>query len=130
MTSASRNVGTTLLFENDRLRVWDLTLEPDQSCELHQHVYDYVFVNVTSAEVELHEPGQAPLARSLDEGFVQYMVVGQQGQRPHQLRNAGTSTLRQILIEFVGESASAEALEPETNGRFLYGYARHISTAT
>jgi len=119
MNGVSRNVGTTLLFENDRLRVWDMTLEPGQSCELHQHVYDYVFVNVTRAQVELHELGQESLTRALDEGFVQYTVVGPQGQRPHQLRNAGVSTLRQILIEFIGESVSSQAQEPETNGRFL-----------
>jgi len=119
MNSVSRNVGTKLLFENDRLRVWDMTLEPNQSCELHQHVYDYAFVNVTRAQVELHELDQEPLTRALDEGFVQYTVVGPQGQRPHQLRNAGVNTLRQILIEFIGNSVASQAREPETNGRFL-----------
>ena len=119
MNSVSRNVGTKLLFENDRLRVWDMLLEPGQSCELHQHVYDYVFVNIKRAELELNEPGRDPVGRALDDGFVQYVVVGPQGQGAHLIRNAGESTLRQILVEFVGGSVASQAQEPETNGRFL-----------
>ncbi|HJW89492.1 MAG TPA: hypothetical protein VJ436_02500 [Anaerolineales bacterium] len=116
MTGVSRNVGTTLLFANDRLRVWEMTLEPGESCELHQHAYDYVFVNLERAQAELHEPGQEPSVRGLDEGYVQFTTVGREGQGPHQLFNAGEHTLRQILVEFIGESQS-RAVEIETNDR-------------
>ena len=119
MQSVSNSVGTKLLFENDRIRVWEMRLEPGQSCELHQHVNDYVFVNLTRAQVELLERGNEPLSRSLDEGFVQYTVVGRDGQPAHVLRNAGASELRQILIEFIGKSVALQAQEPESNSRFL-----------
>jgi len=118
MSSVSGNVGTTLLFANDRVRVWEMKLEPGQSCGLHQHAYDYVFVNLMRAQAELNEPDQEPEVRTLDEGFVQYTAVGKQGQGPHQLRNAGESSLRQILIEFIRESKS-QGVEIETNGRYF-----------
>ena len=36
----SRNVGSELLFENDRVRVWSMTLAPGESCEYHRHEND------------------------------------------------------------------------------------------
>ena len=38
-------VGTELLFENDRCRVWDLSLAPKQELGWHQHPLDCLIVN-------------------------------------------------------------------------------------
>ena len=42
--SVSADVGTKLLFENDRVRVWDLCLKPGESTGLHRHEFDYFYV--------------------------------------------------------------------------------------
>ncbi len=118
MNAVSHNVGTQLIFENARVRVWRMTLEPGEASQLHQHRYDYLFVNVSRAHVALQELGQEPVTRTLDEDFVQYSVVGTAGQPPHQLTNVGDSTVCQILVEFLGDSVSPHARDPETNGRF------------
>ena len=34
------DVGTTKLFENDDIRVWELRLEPGERSDLHQHRHD------------------------------------------------------------------------------------------
>ena len=36
MSEISEDVGTKLLFENDRVRVWDLTLPPGESTGKHR----------------------------------------------------------------------------------------------
>ena len=36
--------GDTLLFENDRVRVWSMTLEPHGVFDFHQHHHDHVVV--------------------------------------------------------------------------------------
>ena len=40
----SPDVGTKLLFENDRVRVWDLCLQPGEGTGLHRHENDYLYV--------------------------------------------------------------------------------------
>jgi hypothetical protein len=36
--SESTKVGTKLLFENDRVRVWEMRLKPGESSERHTHL--------------------------------------------------------------------------------------------
>ena len=47
-TSGQRDIwveiGTRLLFENDRVRVWDLQLAPGESTGVHRHTNDYLYV--------------------------------------------------------------------------------------
>lgn len=38
------DVATKVLFENDRVRVWEMTLEPEARSELHRHDLDYLLV--------------------------------------------------------------------------------------
>jgi beta-alanine degradation protein BauB len=117
--TVSQNVGTELLFENDRVRVWDMTLEPGQSSELHRHLSDYVFAYVTPTLLESRTPGEEPKTLSLDDGYVQFNVVGTEGMT-HQVTNVGDRTHRQILVELLGPSASETAeTEIQTNGRTL-----------
>jgi len=37
-------VGTTLLFEDDDLKIWEMRLEPGEASDLHRHDYDYYLV--------------------------------------------------------------------------------------
>lgn len=34
-------VGTEVLFEDDKVRIWQLTLEPGEASDLHHHEHDY-----------------------------------------------------------------------------------------
>lgn len=52
----TENVGTALLFENDRVRVWDLTLEPGQFLEKHIHCNDYLFFVVAGGSLRHVDP--------------------------------------------------------------------------
>src|SRR5262249_34930050 len=115
--TVSHNVGTELLFENDRVRVWDMTLEPGQSSELHRHLNDYVFAYVTPTLLESRTTGEKPRTLSLDDGYVQYNVDGTEGMT-HQVTNVGDRTHRQILVELLGPSESGDQ-RIETNGRVL-----------
>lgn len=40
-------VGTKVLYENERVRVWDFQLEPGESTKLHTHRRDWMYVYVT-----------------------------------------------------------------------------------
>lgn len=34
-------VGSQVLFEDDRVRIWELVLEPGEASDLHEHKHDY-----------------------------------------------------------------------------------------
>src|SRR5258708_39579746 len=48
LTAAPSNhdIGTSVLFENDRIRVWDLTVEPGGRLPFHCHTTSYFFTCV------------------------------------------------------------------------------------
>lgn len=119
MTDKSDQIATSVLFENSRVRVWEMILAPGQASDWHTHLHDYVFVNLAPAKTSLKLADRDPVSRGLDEGFVQYVAVGTEGEAQHQLINAGDTPLRQVLIELLGPSETSEPAEPQNNGRYL-----------
>ena len=43
-TSVSTDLGQRIIMENERVRVWELTLEPGTDTGLHRHDLDYLLV--------------------------------------------------------------------------------------
>jgi hypothetical protein len=109
----SHRVGTKVLFENDRIRVWELVLRPGEQSERHEHVNDYVFVHLTKSKIMLIEDGQEKDTSVEPAGFVQYTEVG--GGIVHAIKNVGDSEHREILVELKGPSRATTPQEPETN---------------
>ena len=118
MSEISNQVATRVLFENARIRVWEMSLDPGQASDWHSHLNDYVFVNLAPAKIILKVSDHKPINRTLEEGFTQYVAVGAKGETGHQLINAGETPVRQVLIELLGPSTASEPSEPENNGRF------------
>jgi hypothetical protein len=40
------DIATKLLMENDRVRIWEMRLEPGQSSALHKHDLDYIMIQI------------------------------------------------------------------------------------
>ena len=112
----SKAVGTELLFENDRVRVWDMELQPGESSPHHRHESDYVYVYTTPSKIAVDIPGQKQTVREYAEGFVQFTVVG--GGIEHRITNVADERHHQFILEFKGPSASADTLAPQNNGPF------------
>ena len=99
METPVTDIGTELLFENDVVRVWSMTLEPGQSMPYHVHLLDYVYVYVTPSRITFMEhPGQVKWTRDYEDGYVNYVSVGD--GIAHQIRNDAGVPHRQILVEF------------------------------
>jgi predicted metal-dependent enzyme (double-stranded beta helix superfamily) len=43
--------GGKLIFENDRVKIWDIGLGPGQKTALHTHLLDYVLVQIEGDEI-------------------------------------------------------------------------------
>jgi predicted metal-dependent enzyme (double-stranded beta helix superfamily) len=104
-------VGSNVVFEDEKIKVWELNLEPGEQTAVHTHEMDYVFyvINGTTLEVfdadnnlveplELNDGDVLPLRLEGDE----LVAVGNESERvpaTHSVRNAGEKTYREIIIE-------------------------------
>jgi beta-alanine degradation protein BauB len=105
-------VGTQKVFENDRVIVWHLDLEPGELGARHTHELDYVVRVLSGSTLEVFGPeGELLDTVELESGgAVSFRVDGDQilADRPgyptvpatHSARNVGTNTFREVLIEF------------------------------
>ena len=96
----SENVGTTLLFENDRVRVWDLALQPGEHLEKHVHHNDYLFFVVSGGA--LRHVDDANPANSRDVRYENDQVVfleAGEGLVHERLVNVGPTPYRNLVIE-------------------------------
>jgi len=105
-------VGTQKVFENDRIVVWDLDLQPGEQGDQHTHELDYVVRVFSGSTVEVSGPDGEPLYTVEREAgeVVSFRMDGDQlvsdrQGRPavpatHSARNVGANTFREVLIEF------------------------------
>ena len=105
-------VGTQKVFEDDRVIVWHLDLEPGEQGERHTHKLDYVIHILSGSTLEVSGP-KGELLDTVDleaGGAVSFQIQEDQivSDRPgypavpatHSARNIGSNTFREVLIEF------------------------------
>ena len=94
----SSQVGTRLLFENARVRVWDLSLAPGESTGLHRHTDDYFFVVIGDGTLQAGDAsGTKREARAMRNGEVRFSEVD--GENVHEATNVGDTPWRNIVVE-------------------------------
>ena len=102
------DIATKKIFENDKIAVWEMVLEPGESTGLHTHSRDYLFYVVEDAPGELTDE-QGNLLRKLEMKDGETMFFRLEGQElvagnlrvpaAHNARNVGTNRYREILVE-------------------------------
>jgi len=102
-------VGSTILFEDDQVRVWDATVAPGETLPIHFHDLDYVTVALTEGDVEVYEADGTIRTGHRQAGDVQVTKVGT-GQT-HVLKNIGTAPYRNRIIELKQHGLSTGAPE-------------------
>lgn len=95
------DVATKVLFENDRVRVWEMRLEPGADSDLHRHDLDYVLVQIGGDRIAgVFEDDTAGEYRGVVEADVvpgQALYLEKGGVET--ARNTGTKPYYEILIE-------------------------------
>ncbi len=101
-TPPTEQVGTRLMFENERVRVWDLALAPGESLEKHIHRHDYFFVVGSGGLIRFADPDQADSYQDIqfEDDQVVYIEVGPEGKIDNRLTNIGTKHHRNYVVEF------------------------------
>jgi mannose-6-phosphate isomerase-like protein (cupin superfamily) len=98
----NRLLGTTMWYENERIRVWEVLLEPGERGAFHAHTTNYFWTVV--------EPGRG-LQRFADGTFVvrdyllgetRYLEHTADNSLIHDLENVGDTRLRFVTVELLG----------------------------
>ena len=112
--------GDTLLFENDRVRVWSMTLEPGGIFDFHQHHHDHVVIwpQAGRSQGQNLDDDQWGISQAAEESFVLYKTVGrEQPLAPHRIRNLEDYPTTHYIVELLEPSPSAVELPWEHNSR-------------
>ncbi len=89
------DVGTKLIFENGRVKVWEFTLAPGESIDTHSHVHDYFFYPIEGATLDVTRANGRVDRIVLEPGKVYY----RNGGDTHGAKNVGTTRYHEVLVE-------------------------------
>jgi len=104
-------VGSKVVFEDDRVKIWEFHLAPGEQTPVHTHELDYVFYVIDGSTLEVFDAeGQFVMPLEFANGDVlplrlegdELVVVGNEALRvpaTHSARNAGEALYREVLIE-------------------------------
>jgi mannose-6-phosphate isomerase-like protein (cupin superfamily) len=97
----------TLLFENDRVRVWELVMQPGEVCNWHQHNDDHLLIVVSGSAVEAENADGTTSAFPISDNHI--LFVGKGGQT-EVARNVSTDkVLRELIIDLKDSGSLTEA---------------------
>ena len=93
------NVGGRIIFEDDRVRLWELILEPGEASDLHKHEHDYYLVIFEGDYVA----GVTPPGSPVDSFVGKVPEIGNTVSIPkgavEWAYNVGEKTYREVIIE-------------------------------
>jgi mannose-6-phosphate isomerase-like protein (cupin superfamily) len=95
------DVATRLLFENERVKIWEMRLAPGEEGPLHRHERDHILVQIAGDRMAVvpHPTTKSPYDRYLEADVVpgQHFYIPRGGVEV--ARNVGREAYHEILIE-------------------------------
>jgi quercetin dioxygenase-like cupin family protein len=93
-----------LVFENEYVRVFDVTVAPKATTLVHRHGHDYLFVTLGDTDVVNTRVGEKPVPLHLNDGEVRYTA----GNFAHSAVNESAHPFHNITIELLKPSSSVK----------------------
>ena len=93
-----------LVFQNEYVRVFDVTVAPKATTLIHRHNYDYLFVTLGDSDVVSTRVNEKPVALKLKDGEVRYTP----GHFAHAAMNESDRPFHNITIELLKPSAGVK----------------------
>ncbi len=105
------DVGTTKIFENDKVIIWEFALEPGGETAMHTHEHDYMFYVLNGTTLDVFDAEDKPLydlELNTGESFAftcegdELVSADGKGHRlpaTHLARNNSESAYREMLVE-------------------------------
>lgn len=95
------SVGTQLLSETERVRVWIIKLNPGQRIGFHRHVLDYFWTAVTSGRGRQYRQDGTTVELTWAGGETRHETYGPGEFNVHDLENTGDTELIFNTVEFL-----------------------------
>jgi quercetin dioxygenase-like cupin family protein len=105
-------VGTRLVSETERVRVWEIRLEPGERIGFHRHVLDYFWTAVNAGRALSHVQDGSTVERNYYAGETQHESYRAGEYKVHDLQNTGDTELVFTTVEFL-DSANAALPVPD-----------------
>lgn len=104
LTAAPGNhqLGTTMWFENERIRVWEVLLQPGERGAFHAHTTNYFWTVVESGRGLQRFADGTFIVRDYRLGETRYLEHTPETALIHDLENVGDTTLRFVTVELLG----------------------------
>jgi hypothetical protein len=95
------DIGTRVLYEDDRVRVWQLRLAPGEDSPTHRHELDHLLIQVAGDRVAvIPEPDtEGPYRDYLEAAVVPGAVVHVARGGVETARNVGTKPYLEVIVE-------------------------------
>lgn len=97
--SGNHELGTSMWFENDRVRVFEVRLEPGERGPFHVHDRTYFWTVVEPGRGLQRFDDGTYVVRDYRLGETRYLVHSSQDSLVHDLENVGATTLRFVTVE-------------------------------
>jgi len=115
------NIGSTVIYEDAKVRVWNFTLAPGDMTSMHKHDCGYHFVAINPTELEVYGEDGARLFSFQAQGTLGFSIVGDElvqipplgvesdsfqpirVPRVHAARNIGPTNYYEVLYESKAE---------------------------
>lgn len=96
MEHEANPIGTEMIFEDDRVRIWRIALEPGEEAAFHTHYLDYTSIIVEGDVVErCNADGTRERLQVQPGGITRWY----QSTQRHGLKNVGTRPFRNVIVE-------------------------------
>jgi hypothetical protein len=99
-------VGSRLLSENDRVRVWEIRLSPGERWHAHRHVLDYFWTAINAGSSRQHTHDGTVREVSYQAGETRHFHFGAGEYLLHDIENIGDDELVFTTVEHL-DSANA-----------------------
>jgi len=98
---ADGRVGTRLLSETGRVRVWSIDLAPGERLGFHRHVLDYFWTALTDGRALSRRADGTTLEVVYRKGATEHFRYAKGEYKVHDLENTGAGMLSFLTVEFL-----------------------------
>lgn len=97
----NKELGTSVWFENDRIRVWEVLLQPGERGAFHAHTTNYFWTVVEGSRGLQRFADGTFVVRDYLVGETKFLEHSEDDYLIHDLENVGDSTLRFVTVELL-----------------------------
>ena len=97
-------VGTTLLSQDDKVRVWIIRLAPGERVGFHRHVLDYFWTSVSGGRARQHLMDRTTVEHTYKPGETRHETYGSGEYKVHDLENLSDKEMVFMTVEFLNSA--------------------------